>query len=244
MNRNTFRRLSRRALALVLAAAMLIPAAFATAGAPQLTTTQTLASGLTYRNTISDHDSAGRVEGFSLELEPGSGIYPITVQGSGNIYGSGTINQAIQQAERMGYHVVGGINGDFYTLSTGVPNGIAIEDGVYRSSSGGFSAVAMVGGQLRLVQSPQVAITLTNQRTGRVDTPDHFNKWRDYDGGLYLFNSDFSSSTRTQAGRPRRFPHRQFYPHAGGRGGSRYLPIGGHWGKPIHTHRRPRLLHR
>ena len=198
MNRNTFRRLSRRALGLVLAAAMLIPAAFATAGTPQLTTTQTLANGLTYRNTISDHDSAGRVEGFSLELEPGSGIYPITVQGSGNIYGSGTINQAIQQAERMGYHVVGGINGDFYTLSTGVPNGIAIEDGVYRSSSGGFSAVAMVGGQLRLVQSPQVAITLTNQRTGRVDTPDHFNKWRDYDGGLYLFNSDFSSSTRTQ----------------------------------------------
>ena len=47
MNRNTFRRLSRRALGLVLAAAMLIPAAFATAGTPQLTTTQTLANGLT-----------------------------------------------------------------------------------------------------------------------------------------------------------------------------------------------------
>ncbi|HIT31784.1 MAG TPA: S-layer homology domain-containing protein [Candidatus Enterenecus stercoripullorum] len=198
MNRNTIQRLSRRALALVLAAALLFPTAFAAAGTPQLTTTQTLADGLTYRNTVSSHSSAGRVESFALELEPGSGIYPIAVQGSGNIYGSGTITRAVQLAENMGYQVVGGINGDFYTLSTGVPNGLSIENGVYRSSSGGYPAVAMVGGQLQLCQSPQIAITLTNQRTGRADSPDHFNKWRDYDGGLYLFNADFSSSTRTQ----------------------------------------------
>ena len=196
----TFQRLSRRALALTLAAALLIPAAFATAGTPQLTTTQALADGLTYRNTVTSHTSAGRVEGFTLELEPGSGIYPIAVQGSGPIYGSGTITRAIQLAESRGYHVVGGINGDFYTPGTGVPNGLVIEDGIYRSSSGGFSALTVVDGQLQLVPSPQVSTTLTNQRTGQTDSVDHFNKNRSYDGGLYLYNEDFSTSTRT-AGR-------------------------------------------
>ena len=163
MNRiTTFQRLPRRALALALAAALLIPAAFADAGTPQLTTTRTLADGVTYRNTVTSHASAGRVESFALEVEPGSGVHPITVQGSGPIYGSGTITRAVQLAESMGYHVVGGINSDFYTPGTGVPNGLVIENGVYRSSSGGFSAVTMVDGQLQLVPSPQVSITLTN----------------------------------------------------------------------------------
>lgn len=201
MNRiTTFQHLYRRALALALAAALLIPAAFADAGTPQLTTTRTLADGVTYRNTVTSHASAGRVESFALEVEPGSGVYPITVQGSGPIYGSGTITRAVQLAESMGYHVVGGINSDFYTPGTGVPNGLVIENGVYRSSSGGFSAVTMVDGQLQLVPSPQVSITLTNQRTSQTDSPDHFNKNRSYDGGLYLYNGDFSSTTRT-AGR-------------------------------------------
>ncbi|HJH62763.1 MAG TPA: phosphodiester glycosidase family protein [Firmicutes bacterium] len=198
MNRNTFPRLARRLTALVLAAALLIPTAFATAGDPQLSTTQALTDQLTYRNTISEHPSAGRVESFSLELEPGGSVYPIAVQASGSIYGSGTITQAIQAAEAMGYHVVGGINGDFYTPGTGIPNGLVIEHGVYRSSSGGYPVLAMVDGQLQLSQAPQVALTLTNSRTGRVDAPDHFNKWRNYDGGLYLFNGDFDASTHTE----------------------------------------------
>ena len=197
MNRNTFPRLARRLTALVLAAALLIPAAFATAGDTRLTTTQALTNQLTYRNTISEHSSAGRMESFSLELEPGGSVYPIAVQASGRIYGSGTITQAIQVAESMGYHVVGGINGDFYTLSTGIPNGISIEDGVYRSSADGYAALTVVDGQLQLCQSPQVTLTLTNQRSGHTASPDHFNKYRDHDGGLYLFNSDFSSTAHT-----------------------------------------------
>lgn len=196
MKRNRLYRLSRRLTALVLAAALLFPTAFAHAGQGQLTTTQSLAQGLTYRNTVSSHPSAGRVESFSLELEPGSGIYPITVQSGGNIYGAGTITQAIQTAQEMGYHVVGGVNGDFYTLSTGVPNGIAVENGVYRSSADGYAALAVVDGRLQLCPAPQVTLTLTNQRSGQQAVADHFNKWRDYDGGLYLYNADFSSTAR------------------------------------------------
>lgn len=200
MNRFTLRSLPRRAAALVLTAALLIPSAFASAGTTRLTTQQTLADGLIYRNTISEHPSAGRLESFSFELEPDSPVYPIMVQSAGTIYGAATINRAISYAESLGCHVVGGINSDFFTLGNGIPNGISIEDGVYKSSPEGYHAISMVDGELRLSTSPQVEITVSNERTGASVSLTHLNKWRNSAGGLYLFNEDFSTvSTHTDA---------------------------------------------
>ena len=137
MNRSTIPNLPKRVLALVLAAALLTPSAFASAGTAQINTAQTLADGLVYRNTVSNHSSAGRMESFALELEPDSEVYPIMIQAAGTVYGAATINRAIRTAEELGYTVVGGINSDFFTLGSGVPNGISIEDGVYKSSPEG-----------------------------------------------------------------------------------------------------------
>ena len=175
MNRFTIQSFPRRALALVLTAALLVPTALATAGTAQLNTTQVLADGLTYRNTISNHSSAGRMESFSFELEPDSVVYPIMIQAAGTVYGAATINRAITTAQEMGYHVIGGINSDFFTMGSGIPNGISIEEGVYQSSSEGNNAIAMVDGQLQLVSDPQVTITVTNQRTGNSVNISHFN---------------------------------------------------------------------
>lgn len=200
MNRSTILNLPKRILALVLVVVLLIPPAFASAGSTQLSTTQTLADGLVYRNTVSNHSSAGRMESFSFELQPDSDVYPIMVQAAGTVYGQATINRAIRTAEEMGYHVVGGINSDFYTPGSGVPNGISIENGVYKSSPEGYNAIAMVDGALQLVTSPQVNITVTNQRTGESVTFSHFNKWRSSYGGLYLFNEDFSTVSTHSAG--------------------------------------------
>ena len=62
--------LAKRAAAVLLAAALAIPTAYASAGTRWLTTTQTLADGLTYVNTITQHSSAGRVESYSLPAQP------------------------------------------------------------------------------------------------------------------------------------------------------------------------------
>ena len=198
MKRSALQNLSRRVLSLVLAAALLVPTAFATAGDSQLSTAQTLADGLVYRNTVSNHSSAGREESFAFELSPDSPVYPIMIQAAGTVYGAATINRAIRTAAGMGYHVVGGVNSDFFSPGTGVPNGIAIEEGVYKSSPEGNAALAMVDGQLQLITDPQVTITVTNQRTGVSASLTHLNKSRLVSGGLYLYNEDFSTvSTHT-----------------------------------------------
>ena len=200
MNRSTLKSLPKQALALILTAALLIPSALADAGTSRLSTEQTLVDGLTYRNTITEHSTAGRVESFSFELEPDSTVYPIMVQSAGTAYGAATINKAISYAEELGYHVVGGINSDFFTLGNGIPNGISIEDGVYKSSPEGNHAISLVDGHLRLSTVPQVEISLTNQRDSSVVSLTHFNKWRNSAGGLYLYNEDFSTvSTHTDA---------------------------------------------
>ncbi len=187
----------RRAAAFVLAVLLAVPAVYAAAGERKLQTSVEVLDGLTYRNTVTVNNDS-RVESFSLELSPGGQVSPILLQGSGAVYGAATINKAVSTAQELGYHVVGAVNTDFFSMSSGVPMGIVIEDGIYKSSGGDENAMLITGNQVSITGRPQVSLTLTNQSTGQETVPHHFNKLRSPTGGLYLYNSHFSSvSTRS-----------------------------------------------
>lgn len=201
MKNTVFSSLLRRTTALVLAAALLVPTVvYADAGAKRLKTDQMLLPGLTYHNTITERDTR-RVESFSLELNPGSIVKPILLQSDGTIYGAATINKAVKNAQSLGYQVLGAINTDFFVTSNGVPLGIVVEDGVYKSShtsSASNNAMLITDGLVTLNHHPQVNTTLYNSRSGAAVSPSHFNKSRVATGGIYLLNHDFSTvSTRT-----------------------------------------------
>ena len=197
MKKHTVRSLSRRAAALVLALALALPTVYAHAGEQKLQTSIDLVDGLTYRNTITDN-SERRVESFSLELEKDSDAYPILLQAAGTVYGAATINRAVTYAQELGYHVLGAVNTDFFSTASGVPIGIVIEDGVYKSSAEHEDAMIITDGQVSLVDGPSVSLTLVNQRDNSTVKPSHLNKWRSESGGIFLLNQDFSAvSTRT-----------------------------------------------
>ena len=156
MKHRHFTQAARRLTALTLALLLALPSAYAAAGSPQLRTTRELADGLTYSNTITSHSAAGRVESFSLELSPDSReVEPIFLQASGTAYGAGSINLAVSYAQSLGYHVLGAINTDFFAPSTGVPLGISIEDGIYKSSPEAEAAVVITDGEVELVEQSQ-----------------------------------------------------------------------------------------
>ena len=111
-----------------MALVLLIPTVYATAGETKLQTTTEIVDGLTYKNTVTNNNGS-RVESNSFELSPYSVAKPILVQGDGTIYGAATINRAVSRAQAQGYHVLGGINTDFFVMSTGVPIGVVVEDG-------------------------------------------------------------------------------------------------------------------
>lgn len=190
--------LPRRAAAFFLAVLLLLPTAYAISPEEHLQSTAQIVDGLTYRNTI-QMINGSRVESFALELDPDSDAEPILVQGSGTIYGAASINKAVSTAQEAGYHVLGAINTDFFSLSTGVPLGIVIEDGVYKSSTDGENAMAITDGEVSIIPSPRVSMSLYNQDTGYSLTPNFFNKGRSKTGGVYLLNEYFSTvSTRSE----------------------------------------------
>lgn len=189
--------LSRRAAALLLAVLLALPTVYAAAGDQKLQTTTQIVDGLTYRNTITEN-AGSRVESFSFELAPHSAAQPILVQGDTTIYAAASINRAISNAQAAGWHVLGGINTDFFALSTGVPLGIVVENGVYKSSNEGENTMVITDGLVSILESPKVSMTLYNPVSG-FSTPVHnLNKTRHPLGGLYLLNEYFSVvSTRS-----------------------------------------------
>ncbi|WP_251316262.1 phosphodiester glycosidase family protein [Flintibacter muris] len=189
--------LPRRAAAFFLACLLLLPSVYATAGERKLQTTTEIVDGLVYRNTVTTN-AGSRVESFSMELSPYSAARPILLQGSGTIYAGATINKVISNAQEAGYHVLGAINTDFFSMATGVPIGIVIEDGVYKSGTDGENAMAIVNNAVSIVDAPQVSMSLYDHATGVTVVPNSFNKARHPVGGVYLLNEAFSTvSTRS-----------------------------------------------
>lgn len=167
-------------------------------GPAVLQTSRGLVDGLTYINTIAQHPTQGRGESYTLELAPGSGAYPITVQGDGTVYYNGTIANAIELAQARGFHVLAGVNSDFYAMSTGVPLGLAVEEGLYLSDGGEEAAVVFTEEGAALVENTRVELTLTNEANGAEVHPTRFNKQRNAYYGVWLFSSRYSTvSSRT-----------------------------------------------
>jgi len=187
---------ARRCCALALTLALCVPPAFAAREHDLLETPYELPGGLTYTNYVSQY-SAGRLESYVLELEEDEDVFPILLQSSGTVYGAATINAAVTRAQAMGYRVLAAVNTDFFSTATGVPEGIVVEDGVYKSEGSG-TGLLITDNAVALCEDTAVSLSLTDQATGRVLTPHHFNKYRASSGGVYLLNGDFSGvSTRT-----------------------------------------------
>ena len=195
----------RTAAALVLALVMTFPSVFASPAGEQTWQVQdTLADGVTYLDTVSLHSSYGREELYSLRLTPGGAVKPIVLTGDSTIYGGATINGVIARAQSLGYHVLGAVNADFFSMSTRVPMGLVIEDGIYKSSSEEDTAIAFRSDGSVFLADANITLTLTNQggsqqanNAGQTVSLSCLNKTRS-DNGLYLYNEYFSTvSTRT-----------------------------------------------
>ncbi|MDR3278181.1 MAG: phosphodiester glycosidase family protein [Oscillospiraceae bacterium] len=202
------KRIRTAAAALTLLSYILtFTAAAAGTGTYVYTNTRQLADNLQYINTVSWNADLGREESYALRLTGAGDAYPI-VLGDDTIYGSLKVSQMVSYAESVGKNVLAAVNADFFSTQTGVPLGIVVEDGVYKSSPENELAVAFgADGGLFVSTAPQVTITLSNNgdglenvNAGKTASLTHFNKYRWEAAGLYMFSSAFSTvSTRTSA---------------------------------------------
>ena len=110
-----------RMLALILCCTLLFTQAPAYAYGTQLHASQlTLANGAVLRSVVSKLPNGERQSSNFIEYTPNTDVTPIVAYGS-KIYGRSDINTVASYVESQGMSVVGGVNGDYYVLDTGVP---------------------------------------------------------------------------------------------------------------------------
>ncbi len=123
-----------------------------------------------------------------------SSVLPIVAYGS-RLYGRSTINSIAEYLENQGYTIVAGINGDFFNMSTGIPMGVVITDGVVRSSDNARWAVGFYDNGTAIIGKPAIKINL-NCAKGNI-TISHINKEVNTASGAVLYTPDYSATTRT-----------------------------------------------
>ncbi|MCL2409759.1 MAG: phosphodiester glycosidase family protein [Oscillospiraceae bacterium] len=201
------RKLLRAGTSLLIILVLLASTAVYAMGTAVYTNTRWLADNLQYINTITWLGSPGRAESFQLRMTGPGDAFPIVMTGD-TVANPSRISEIVAHAESLGFNVLAAINSDFFSMQTGVPMGIVIENGIYKSSSTGRPAVAFDNnGGVFFIPSPHVQITLTNNGShygynlGRTWSLYHFNKSRADTGGMYMYSEAFSGGT-TRASSP------------------------------------------
>ena len=183
----------RKALAALLTAALLTQsaAALSITGLGEITAIRRdqIGDGLLY----TEYGSATQ-QSYIFEYDPAGGALPIVRYGT-TVYGKDRLGSMAASEWSAGKVVFGGINGDFYSMQTGVPMGVMIEDGKLLSTDDSKYAVGFTADGKAVIGKPGVKVTITNQTrdllTSEVDQVNKFpTQW-----GVYLLTDDFASTS-------------------------------------------------
>lgn len=127
-----------------------------------------------------------------IEYTPNSTVFPVVTYGS-KVLSYGTFSNMAKQMEARGYHVIAGINGDYFNTRDYQPLGIVITDGIIRSSDDGLWAVGFRADGTAIIGKPALKTTL--ELCGEKYNVPVINKARSA-GHYALYTSDYASTTR------------------------------------------------
>lgn len=156
-----------------------------------------LSPGLTYTEVLSSNAKYGYEQSYVFRYTPNSGTEVRGVYGE-SIYGTNALKTLVEKLEQDGTRVVGGINGDFYGMSTGIPLGMMIVDGEIVSSDNERSALGFDEEGKAFISYPNMQTILSDADDSLSLTIDHINKGpTEY--GVYLLTDTYSKTTTSKA---------------------------------------------
>ena len=190
----------RRAAALVLCAALLIPTALASdaLGSTIYDYTLDICDGTTLTREVmwSASKSDLRTENY-VTYTPSGSISPVVSYGT-SVVSKQSVADMAKSLETDGHRVLSGINGDYFVMATGDPLGLVVTDGVLRSSASYLQALGFLEDGSAIIGTPNLDLK-ANFKGYSLKIAD-INKIRT-NTGFYIFTDDFASTTRnTQAG--------------------------------------------
>ena len=128
-----------------------------------------------------------------IEYKPNDLVRPVVSFGN-SILSKNTLSSMASALEAGGKRVIGGINGDYFVVSTGAPLGLVVTDGILRSSASSHYALGFDAEGNAFIGKPELSITATiNGHT--LSISGGLNKVRSSTGGYVLYTADFASTT-------------------------------------------------
>ncbi len=153
--------------------------------------TYQIANGLQYSEYTFYHNTEGVQEERIVEYQPGSTCKPAVTYNK-YIYGVSSIKEEVSQLIGKGSDPVAGFNADFFMLSTGIPIGIVVTDGILRSSDAQANGIGFTADNKAFISKPGLVTTVTSN--GQKCQIEYVNKNREY-YCTYLFTPDFYQNT-------------------------------------------------
>ncbi len=117
-----------------------------------------LAAGVDFTEYHSVTDGLNE-RAYVFEYRPSEGSLPIVSFGD-YLTGSTKVTSLAKHEEKNGYDVIGGVNGDFYSLKTGVPLGTAVRDGRLITDDDKNNAVGFKENGETIFGNPEIEFTV------------------------------------------------------------------------------------
>ena len=209
--KHRIRKLTSLLLSLSLISALTLPAAASNALGEDLSAKDTplhqetqLSTNVFWSTTYSDL----RTENL-ITYTPNKAVTPIVTYGDA-LTDRSSVADTAALLEDDGYRVVAGINGDFYNVSTGLPIGMVVTEGLLRSSDAGYYAIGFRADGSAILGKPGVKVSANlgyavddgfGNSTELVRPVAAMNKART-NSGLYLYTYDFNAKHTTGTTEP------------------------------------------
>ncbi len=163
-----------------------------------MTVTDTPSQGLTYSERYATN-SSGKQISYTYTFSAGADT-ELAIGRSHGIYGRKTTSAIADFAVSSGKNVVGSVNGNTFSLQSGVTDGTLISEGKLISwDDNGHNAVAVKKDGTTVIGTPDISLSFTyGSETYAINA---LNKWSATQSGICLFTDDFAPSTKSSGSR-------------------------------------------
>jgi large repetitive protein len=175
-------------------------------GSVSLQETRELANGVMLNYFNSNSPTTGMQKGRTITFNPKEADVNVLMSYENSVYSRKTLTSMVKAATDEGYTVIGGVNGDFFQVDSGVPVGLTIQNGRLIGANGQgwhaegiskeyWNAVGFKKDGSAVIGNPNISLMYTVNGKPDIQNILQFNKKRN-ELGVFLYSSDYSDNNQ------------------------------------------------
>ena len=153
--------------------------------------------GFQYKEYYATNNN-GKQLSHTFTLVPGEQT-SVSLGYADSLYGRQTATETVCYGESTGKNVVAAVNGNSFSLQSGVPNGTAISEGKLLTYENSSNSIGVKNDNTIVYGINDIKISIEHKGENLIASK--VNKWAAQGSGLYIFSADYAKSTKTTGSR-------------------------------------------